>query len=173
MLESDLSSIFTALQQAEVRYLVVGGLAVIAHGHARGTADLDLVVALDQENASKAIQTLCSLGYRPLAPVPAGSFAIEEVRRSWVEEKGMRVFQMISDLHPNTSVDLFVAIPFDFSAEYSRSPRMELLPGLPVPIVSYEALLAMKRQAGRPRDLDDLANLELSRRDTGSAETEK
>ena len=84
----------------------------------------------------------------------------------------MRVFQMISDLHPNTSVDLFVAIPFDFSTEYSRAPRMELVPGQPVPIVSYEALLAMKREAGRPRDLDDLANLELSRRDTGSTETE-
>ena len=117
MLESDLSSIFAALHDAEVRYLVVGGLAVIAHGHARGTADVDLVVALDEENATRAVQALGSLGYRPLAPVAANSFAIEKIRRSWVEEKGMRVFQMISDEHPGTSVDLFVTIPFDFGVE--------------------------------------------------------
>jgi len=170
MLESDLSSIFAALHDAEVRYLVVGGLAVIAHGHARGTADVDLVVALDEENATRAVQALGSLGYRPLAPVAANSFAIEKIRRSWVEEKGMRVFQMISDEHPGTSVDLFVTIPFDFGVEYSRAPRMELVPGHAVPIVPYDALLAMKREAGRPRDLDDLANLELGRRDIGSLE---
>jgi len=50
-----------------VRYLVVGGLAVVAHGHARFTGDLDLVLDLDPANALRAVETLAALDYRPKA----------------------------------------------------------------------------------------------------------
>ena len=50
--------LFDALNAAEVRYVVVGGLAAVLHGHARLTADIDLVVDLTPDEAKKAIQTL-------------------------------------------------------------------------------------------------------------------
>ena len=53
--------------------------------------------------------------------------------------------------------------PFDFIVEYARAQRLELREGLIVPIVSLEALLTMKREAGRPQDLADIdALLEIA-----------
>lgn len=50
MLPSDLERIFGALEASGARYLVVGGVAVVLHGHPRFTADLELVLALDPAN---------------------------------------------------------------------------------------------------------------------------
>ena len=54
MPSSELLRVFSALEQARVRYLVVGGVAVVLHGHLRVTADLDLVVDLELTNARAA-----------------------------------------------------------------------------------------------------------------------
>jgi hypothetical protein len=45
--------VFEALDAARVRYVVVGGLAVVLHGHARLTADLDLMIDLASEPAAR------------------------------------------------------------------------------------------------------------------------
>jgi len=103
-----LTEIFRALDEADVRYLVVGGVAVVLHGHPRFTADLDLVLDLAPSNAFAAIGALETLGYRPRAPVPAGDFANEEIRAAWRREKGLTVFSLWSPSHPGTEVDLFV-----------------------------------------------------------------
>jgi hypothetical protein len=66
--------IFDALGRADVRYVVVGGVAVV-HGHARLTADLDLAVDLAPEQALRAIETLVELGLRPAAPLDPAEFA--------------------------------------------------------------------------------------------------
>jgi hypothetical protein len=159
MIETDLEQIFDALNGHRVRYLVVGGLAVAAHGHPRFTADVELVVALDRENALRTIQALGGLGYRPLAPVSSDAFADASVRHGWIEEKGMMVFQLLSAQRPETPIDLFVQEPFDFEAEYAIAPRMELAAGRSVPVVSYATLIAMKASARRPKDLEDITNL--------------
>jgi hypothetical protein len=84
--------LFEALNQAGVRYVVVGGLATVLHGFARLTADVDLSVDLDPAEALKAIDTLLGLGLQPRVPVEARRFADPEVRRAWIEEEGMQVF---------------------------------------------------------------------------------
>ncbi len=171
MLLSHLESIFRSLNEASVRYLVVGGVAVAAHGHPRYTADLDLVIALEAENAERAVRVLMGHGYRPLAPVAPLDFAKAEARRRWVEEKGMMVFQMRSEEMQETCVDLFIEEPFDFAAEYGAAPRLELVAGQRVPVVTYETLIEMKRRAGRGRDLDDIKSLEQGREGLGDAIT--
>jgi hypothetical protein len=77
----DFDLIFDALQRGQVRYLVVGGVAVVLNGHPRFTADLDRVVALDPGNARAAIAGLARLGYRPRAPVDGALFADPEAWR--------------------------------------------------------------------------------------------
>ena len=62
---SSLEAIANALQSAQARYLIVGGLAVAAHGHGRATFDIDLVVQLQADNVTRAMTALASLGYRP------------------------------------------------------------------------------------------------------------
>lgn len=52
-----IETIVKALNDAAVQYLVVGGLAVNAHGYERLTVDVDLVVGLQPENIVRAIRT--------------------------------------------------------------------------------------------------------------------
>ena len=67
----------------------------------------------------------------------------------------MRVLSFHSDLHRDTPVDIFVTEPFDFSEEYRLAMVEEIAPGAPLRI------LRLKREAGRPQDLADIAELRL------------
>ena len=84
----DVRTILRALNDANVRYLIVGGLAVVAHGYVRFTQDIDLVVQLERENVLRAMNALTAIGYRPLIPVDATQFADEALRQQWRDEKG-------------------------------------------------------------------------------------
>lgn len=65
----------------------------------------------------------------------------------------------INDKHRETTVDIFVDEPFDFEREYSVALQGELVPGLIVRFVSLPTLIALKEEANRPRDLDELQHL--------------
>jgi predicted nucleotidyltransferase len=156
---TSLEAILTALNHHEVRYLIAGGLAVAAHGYIRYTQDADLVIALDPANIFRTFDVLATLGYKPMVPITAEQFADAEQRRDWIRSKFMKVLNFYSDLHRETSVDIFVDEPFDFEREYDMALQGELAPGLNVRFVSLPTLIAMKEQANRPRDLDDLDHL--------------
>ena len=157
-MRGDLERIFRALDEAKVRYLVVGGVAVVLHGHVRLTQDLDLVVDLDPDNLERALASFESLGYQPRLPVRLRDFADAAIRRRWIETKNMTVFSL---WHPRShfGIDLFVDEPFDFDDVYPRA-RIADLGEARVPVVPREELLEMKRRAGRPQDLLDLDELE-------------
>ena len=101
-----LAAIVGALNAASVRYLIAGGLAVVAHGYVRFTADLNLIVDLDADNARRTVAALSSLNYFPRAPVPLEAFADPDQRARWVKEKGLTVFSLWSRDHGATEVDL-------------------------------------------------------------------
>lgn len=155
-----IEAIVKALNEAHVRYLVVGGLAVVAHGFVRFTADVDLVLEPGAEPMRRAVAALSNMGYRPRAPVEFMEFADAEARARWAREKGLTVFSAFSPQHPATEVDLFVEMPFDFEATYGRAERKEVAPGLEATFVGLADLIAMKRSAGRPQDLQDVESLE-------------
>lgn len=165
MSQGDLFEIFEALGDAQVTYLVVGGVAVVLHGHPRFTADLDLVVALDRDNVLATMAALTRLGYRPRAPVQASDFADPAARRTWVEEKGLTVFSMWSQRFPATEIDLFVEEPFPFEEAYRRGIHVDL-GGTKVVVAAIDDLVALKRRAGRPRDLEDVEALEAIARES-------
>lgn len=152
-------AVVQALERAGVRYLVAGGFAVNAHGYIRVTMDIDLVIALDAGNIHKAFHALAALGYQPSVPITADAFTNTEQRQRWREEKGMQVLNFHSNEFPATSVDIFVYEPFDFGQEYTDALRGELMPGVVARFVSIETLIAMKKTAARPRDLDDIQHL--------------
>lgn len=150
-----------ALNRAGVRYLVADGVAVNAHGYLRLTQDVDLVVQLDRGNILAAFAALGALGYRALVPVTGEQFADRAQREQWIRDKGMQVLNFQSGRYRGVSVDVFVAEPFDFNAEYAAALEAELAPGLPTRFVSIPALIAMKRLADRPRDRDDIEHLQM------------
>lgn len=154
-------AITAALKDAEVRYLVAGGLAVNAHGYVRMTMDVDLVIQLQLDNIIPAFRALVTLGYKPTVPVSVEQFADAQQREVWIREKGMTVLNFYSDQHPLTGVDIFVTEPFDFDAEYENALIGEMAPGLSVRFVSIPTLIKMKETANRPRDLDDIQHLAM------------
>jgi hypothetical protein len=163
-----LEAIVQSLDAAKVRYLIVGGLAVTAHGYVRFTADVDLV--LDPESAAmrRAIDALSGLGYAPRAPVEFGALADPQQRARWIREKGLTVFSVFSREHPATEIDLFVEIPFDFDQAYARAVRFEVAPRVEATFVSLTDLIEMKRKAGRAQDLLDVEALESLERPKAS-----
>jgi hypothetical protein len=156
---ASLEAIVRALDSAGVPFIVVGDLAVVAHGYGRQTQDLDMVVRLDPESVRNAFAALATLGYRPRVPVTAGGFADPAQRARWIEEKGMTVLNFHSDVHRDTPVDLFVSEPFDFAEEYRFALTEEIAPGAPMRILRLRTLLRLKHSAGRPQDLADIAEL--------------
>ncbi len=157
--KTDFEQLFDALARHEVRYVVVGGVAVLLHGHPRFTADLDLAVALDSLNAERAIAALASLGYRPRAPIKAEDFADATVRQRWVDEKGLVVLSFWSPRFPATEVDLFATEPLPFDDLWRRATRIEASPGTTIPVASIEDLIALKERVSRPKDLQDIVEL--------------
>lgn len=156
---SSLESIVRALNDAAVPFIVVGGLAVVAHGYGRLTQDLDLVIRLEPDTVRKAFRALAALGYQPRVPVTADGFADPQQRARWIAEKGMTVLNFHSDQHRETPVDVFTKEPFDFPAEYAAAMVEDVAPGVPVRIVRLASLLRLKQEAGRPQDLADIAEL--------------
>jgi predicted nucleotidyltransferase len=156
---SSIEAVLAALNEANVRYLVVGGVAVVLHGHLRTTADLDLVVQLEPENARRALAALATLDYRPRAPVPAQQFADSAIRESWIMDKGLTVFSLWSPRLEDLEVDLFVREPFDFDAAYARAVRA-VLDTTTADVAALSDLIALKRAAGRTQDMADIEALE-------------
>ena len=154
-------AIVEALNHAEVRFIVVGGIAVIAHGYGRNTEDIDLVIRLERTTITNAFAALQQLGYQPRVPITATQFADADLRSEWIRDKGMKVLRFQSDVHRETPVDLFVSEPFDFEKEYESAVVQEIAPGLAVRLVRLEALLRMKTAAGRSQDLADVDELNL------------
>jgi hypothetical protein len=150
--------LFDALNTAKVRYVVVGGLAVVLHGHARLTADLDLIVDLEPDEAHRAISALVAAGLIPQVPVRPEQFADPEIRQSWIRDKGMHVFSMLHPDNPMLIVDLFVENPIPFEDLWMRSTEAEL-GSIQIRIAAIEDLILLKEQAGRSKDLDDIEKL--------------
>lgn len=157
---SSVEAIAHSLNETRVPFIVVGGLAVNAHGYGRATQDVDLVVNLEPELVKRLFGALERLGYRPRVPVTAEGFGDPETRAGWIAEKGMTVLNFQSDQHRETPIDIFVTEPFDFPTEYQLSLVEDIAPGIPMRIVRLVTLLKMKRAVARPQDIADVAELE-------------
>jgi len=150
--------LFKALNEANVQYVVVGGLATVLHGYARFTADIDLVINLDQAETEKVITVLTALGLKPRLPVDPMQFTDPEKRKSWSEDKNMLVFSMHQPDNPLLVVDLFVNEPVPYQQLAQRAVQLDL-GGVKVPVCAINDLIEMKQKAGRPKDLEDIKYL--------------
>ncbi len=91
MTKASVASIIRGLNDAGVKYLLVGGLAVNAHGYMRMTVDVDLIIGFESHNVLVGLGVLKSLGYTPKVPVPMEDFADAAKRDEWHLLKGAQV----------------------------------------------------------------------------------
>lgn len=155
-----LEALNKAFTEAGSRFIVVGGLAVVAHGYLRATQDADIVIELLPDNIKRAFAALNSLGYKPNVPITTESFSVPENRLAWTKEKNMTVLQFWSNRFRETPVDVFIDTPFDFATEWDLAYRQPLgNDPQEIRFASLSTLIEMKEKASRPQDLVDIEHL--------------
>jgi len=150
--------VFKALNKAKVKYVVAGGVAVVLHGYMRATADLDLIVLLEEENLSRFYDALKTVNYHPKVPVTKEQFKDKKQRALWKKEKGMIVFSFVDRNPPFQLIDMFVDEPIPFGELYKQKKNIRV-GGVTVPIIAIDHLVKLKRKAGRDKDLNDITQL--------------
>jgi predicted nucleotidyltransferase len=151
--------VFRLLNEHDIRYVIVGGIAVILHGSPRLTADLDIIIDLEPTNARRAIEVLKSAGFVGEVPVDIREFADERVRRSWIVDKHMKALSLHDGEIPPTVIDLLAESPIPFEDLYQRA-NVVSLEEMTLRVASIPDLIVLKRLSGRPEDLRDVAELE-------------
>lgn len=89
---TDFIGLFAVLAAARIRFVIVGGLALVLQGFDRLTAVVDIVIDLTAESVRDAVRALTQAGYRPLAPVDPIALADPEQRQQWQTTRNMQVF---------------------------------------------------------------------------------
>jgi len=147
--------LFSSLNQASIKYMVAGGIAVNLYGIERATADVDIVLELEKGNLSKFIRVAKKLGLKPKIPVKLEDFIDPEKRKSWRMNKGMMVFSLYDPKNPFFLIDIFAEIPFDFDEVYKQRNRISF-ENIVIPVVPIKNLIAMKEESDRPQDRADV-----------------
>ncbi len=138
---SDFSDLLRLFNANQVKYLVIGGYALIQYTEPRYTKDLDLWISTDPANAEAVYRALREFG-APLAGLTAADFAQE----GYFYQMGV----------PPVRVDILMGISgVVFDEAWPRRMVVDF-DGLLVPFISREDLIAAKRAAGRPQDLLDV-----------------
>jgi len=151
--------LFEALNNGGIRYVVVGGVAVVLHGHPRMTVDVDLVVDLAEMEARKTVDVLLGMGLQSRAPIDPRDFARRDVREAWIRDRGMTVLSLFDPSNPLLVVDLFADYPVSFEELWAHAVQVKLSKTT-VRIASIPDLIRIKRMAGRPKDKDDIEQLQ-------------
>ena len=141
------------LVNADVQFIVIGGGAAIAHGSARATYDVDVVYARDRENLRKLVAALSSQHPYPRGAPPGLPFIWDEKTMT-----GGLNFTLTTDVG-----DLDLLGEVAGGGTYERLlPYSEELPvfGVHCRFVTLAKLIELKRAAGRPKDLESIAELE-------------
>lgn len=152
-------SFLEQLARAEVAFVIVGGLAMQLHGFQRMTYDLDLALAMQSDNLTKFVAVAKRFGLQPTVPVPIESLQDPMLIDEWYREKGMLAFSLREPGAGGYVVDILVRPEVSFIELLAHSTHAKINEES-VGIASVEHLLIMKRIAGRPKDLLDIAALE-------------
>lgn len=141
-----------ALNGTGAKYLVIGGVACILHGHTRTTSDVDILIDRTPSNAARVLDALSKLGY--------------DFAREWAPEEILR--RPITVIGDDPQVDVFtLAWNVKYDAAAKRSSAVEV-DGVTIPLIGLDDLIATKR-TGRLQDAADIEVLEEIKRLRGES----
>jgi len=145
-----------ALDQAHVRYALVGGYAVALHGAVRGTVDVDLVIRLKVRDFQRTERALIGLGLRPRLPVAAEE--VFEFREEYIRNRNMLAWTFVNPTRPSEIVD--VILTEDLATMKVETVKVQ---GQTLRIASIADLIRMKQGTGRAQDQEDIKALKRLR----------
>jgi hypothetical protein len=158
--EFDPGRLLHVLAEHEVDFVVVGGIAAVLYGSARQTYDLDVTYSFAPENLRRLGAALVSLG--------AKLRGVDEEVPFVPDAPTLRGTTILTLTTPDGDIDLLLA-PSGAPgyAELRANARALDIGGVRVRVAAIDDLIAMKKAAGRPKDLADLAEFEAIKRLTG------
>lgn len=144
---NQLRGVFASLQQHNVKYVVIGGIAAVLHGVPRATFDLDILIEATSENAQRLLAALETARFDTVALTSVEDLLAHEITifRDWVQ------------------VDVQTSTPGIEFANAWRNRETLNYQGQEFYVVCKADLIASKRAAGRAKDLEDVRLLELPR----------
>ena len=149
--QEDFRDFLKALNDHQVKYMMVGGMAVILYGHSRVTGDMDIWVERSEENYHKLQKAFHQFGM----PV------FDMTLKNFLTVKENDVFSF--GRNP-TGIDIMTAVKgLDFEESYKLSEIFDD-DGLPIRLVHINQLIEAKKAAGRLKDLDDIKQLQRKKK---------
>lgn len=143
-LPKDFKEFFTLLNANGVEYLLIGGYAVGYHGYPRATNDIDIWIAMNQENAGKMMKVLKEFGFD--TPEVSSELFLQKDR---MVRLGM----------PPMQIEVLVEISGVKFAECYAERINDVIDGIPMNLINLKHLKINKKASGRYKDLDDLEHL--------------
>ena len=155
--------ILSILTGARVDFVLVGGLAVALHGYQRLTMDVDVVLALDDENLSKFIDCAGQANLQPVLPIAIDALRDAEQIDTWHRDKGMLAFSLRGPDSMAVAIDVLVrpVVPYH---ELRQNAVVKHVGASSIPVASIDDLIRMKTGTGRSKDLLDIDELEKIKR---------
>jgi hypothetical protein len=155
----DGESLLATLEEAGVKFIVIGGFAVSAHGHLRATKDLDIVPDPGAENLRRLAEALERLGAQVQG---TEDFSENEVVQPDAEGLGQGGNFVLNTDHGRLDILQWVAPELEY-AELDAAAIEDHVFDHKVRFCGYDDLVRMKEAAGRPEDLLDLRRLREAR----------
>jgi len=155
MTPTQFETILTKLLDDGVRYVLVGGVAGLAHGLTRATYDIDVCYWRHPDNIERLCASLAPLHPGLRVRGPADFLLTPETVQA------LRDLPLETDLG---AIDLMAEVAGlgDYESLLGQSQEQQLF-GRPIRTLTLEALIVAKQAAGRPQDLADVAALEAIR----------
>jgi predicted nucleotidyltransferase len=143
-LDKDFNEFVELFLEHNVRFLIVGGYALAAHGLPRATGDLDAWVWVNPENAQNIMRALNAFGFQNLS-LTESDFSKED--------------SIIQLGYPPFRIDILTSIDgVVFDQAWEKKIVVELN-GMNVPFIGRDDLITNKKAAGRPQDIADVSRL--------------
>jgi hypothetical protein len=143
----DFKDFLNALNEAEVRYILVGGYSVVLHGYSRTTGDMDLWMERTSENYERIIKAFQIFGM-PLFDMTESNFLSHPI------------WDVFTFGTPPVAIDIMVKIEgLNFEDAFQKAVYFED-DDLKIRTINRNDLIAAKKIAGRAKDINDLENLQ-------------
>lgn len=151
--------LFDTLDRHQVQYLLVGGLAVSLHGIERATMDVDITIAMTPANLAALVGAAKELELTPVLPVPLESLGDLDQLRLWHDERNLKAFALRTQEIAGVTLDVVLFPSVDFTGMNARAIIFKV-GSVGIRVASIDDLIDLKKAAGRPIDLADIAHLE-------------
>ena len=155
--------ILKSLADAQVEFIIGGGVACVLHGVERLTMDVDVAVHMQPVNLGRFVDVMSTLGLKPRVPVSPQALLDPAFVRMMIEEKHALVFSFLDPDQPIRHVDVFLKADLAYESLLPDSEWVDM-EGYRVRIINRARLLAIKRAIHPPRT-KDVIDIEFLSRD--------